>query len=151
MKPIAIIAAGVVSPLGEGAAGYAVGGLGARPETRIGPDRELTEAGLRRPNAARAALAAPTGDRAQALLDRALSLLLVDLERARPRHLPYTRLGRGRPTKANSTCLIKNPQGFLLGGFSFIVCLLVSNQGYRLFSYGLPCQLSLRLASLLTK
>ena len=84
MKPIAIIAAGVISPLGEGAAGYAVGGLGARPETRVGPDRELTEAGLRRPNAARVALAASTGDRAQALLDRALSLLLLELERVRP-------------------------------------------------------------------
>ena len=85
MKPIAIIAAGVISPLGEGAAGYAVGELGARPETRIGPDSQLAAAGLRRPNAARAPLAASVpGDRAQALLDRALSLLLADLERTRP-------------------------------------------------------------------
>ncbi|HEY0463156.1 MAG TPA: beta-ketoacyl synthase N-terminal-like domain-containing protein [Polyangiaceae bacterium] len=80
MTPIAIIAAGVISPLGEGAAGYSVGGVGARPETRIGPDQELAAAGLRRPNAARAPLAASTpGDRAHALLDRALGLLLADL------------------------------------------------------------------------
>lgn len=85
MRPIAIIAAGVISPLGEGAAGYAVGELGARPETRVGPDSELAAAGLRRPNAARAPLAWSTpGDRAHALLDRALSLLLADLESVRP-------------------------------------------------------------------
>ena len=85
MTPVAIIAAGVISPLGEGAAGYAVGELGTRPETRIGPDSELAAAGLRRPNAARAPLARSTpGDRAHALLDRALSLLLADLARARP-------------------------------------------------------------------
>ncbi|HYP97729.1 MAG TPA: beta-ketoacyl synthase N-terminal-like domain-containing protein [Polyangiaceae bacterium] len=86
MKPIAIVAAGVISPLGEGAAGYAVGELGARAETRIGPDRELAAAGLRRPNAARAPLTSPPGtDRARALLDAALTSLLADLERARPR------------------------------------------------------------------
>ncbi len=85
MSPIAIIAAGVISPLGEGAAGYAIGELGARPETRVGPDSELATAGLRRPNAARAPLAAKAeGDRAQGLLDRALCLLLEDLERVRP-------------------------------------------------------------------
>jgi len=85
MRPIAIIAAGVVSPLGEGAAGYAVGELGARPETRVRPDTELAAAGLRRPNAARAALASSTpGDRAHALLDRALSLLFTDLARTLP-------------------------------------------------------------------
>ncbi|HET7543446.1 MAG TPA: beta-ketoacyl synthase N-terminal-like domain-containing protein [Polyangiaceae bacterium] len=85
MNPIAVIAAGVISPLGEGAAGYAVGELGARPETCIGPDRELAAAGLRRPNAARAPFASTNGsDRAQALLDRALGLLLADLERVQP-------------------------------------------------------------------
>ncbi len=89
MTPIAIIAAGVISPLGEGAAGYAVGELGARPETCIRPDSELAAAGLRRPNAARAPLASTTQgeagrDRAHALLDRALSLLFADLERTLP-------------------------------------------------------------------
>ncbi|HKO47464.1 MAG TPA: beta-ketoacyl synthase N-terminal-like domain-containing protein [Polyangiaceae bacterium] len=87
MRPMAIIAAGVISPLGEGPAAYAVGALGARPETCVAPDSELAAAGLRRPNAARVALpAASSGerDRAQALLDRAWCLLLEDLERARP-------------------------------------------------------------------
>jgi len=85
MKPIAIIATGVISPLGEGRAGYAVGAVGARPETCIGPDRELVAAGLRRPNAARAPLpASVVGDRAHALLDRALSLLFADLARVLP-------------------------------------------------------------------
>ena len=84
MKPMAILAAGVISPLGEGAAGYAVGALGARPETRISADRELAAAGLRRPNAARAPLAsAPGTDRARALLERALGSLLADLVRVR--------------------------------------------------------------------
>jgi len=85
VRPIAIIAAGVISPLGEGAAGYAVGELGARPETRVAPDSELAAAGLRRPNAARAPLAPATpGDRAHALLDRALGSLVLDLERVVP-------------------------------------------------------------------
>jgi 3-oxoacyl-[acyl-carrier-protein] synthase-1/3-oxoacyl-[acyl-carrier-protein] synthase II len=87
MRPIAIIAAGVISPLGEGAAGYAVGELGARPETRVRPDSELAAAGLRRPNAARAPLASSAPgdrDRAHALLDRALSLLLTDLAKTLP-------------------------------------------------------------------
>jgi 3-oxoacyl-[acyl-carrier-protein] synthase-1/3-oxoacyl-[acyl-carrier-protein] synthase II len=85
VTPIAIIAAGVISPLGEGVAGYAVGALGARPETRVVPDRELSAAGLRRPNAARAPLASSMeGDRALALLERALGQVLADLERVRP-------------------------------------------------------------------
>src|SRR4051812_8745994 len=83
MKPIAILAAGVVSPLGEGPAAFSVGELGARAETRVRPDAELATAGLRRPNVARAALSAP-GDRPSALLDRALTLLIADLERALP-------------------------------------------------------------------
>lgn len=85
MKPIAIVAAGAISPLGEGAAAYSVGDLGARPQTRVAPDRELAAAGLRRPNAARVQLSSSgLGDRAELLLDRALGLLLADLERALP-------------------------------------------------------------------
>jgi len=84
MKPIAIIAAGVISPLGEGPIGYSVGDVGARPETRIQHDVELATSGLRRPNAARATLAATTGDRAHALLERAARGLLEDLARVRP-------------------------------------------------------------------
>jgi 3-oxoacyl-[acyl-carrier-protein] synthase-1/3-oxoacyl-[acyl-carrier-protein] synthase II len=86
MRPIAIIAAGVVSPLGEGPAGYSVGDLGMRPETHVRLDDELSRAGLRRPNAARVQLRAPAlGDRAHALLDRALALLISDLDRVLPR------------------------------------------------------------------
>ena len=85
MKPIAIIAAGAVSPLGEGPEAYAVGELGARPESRVGHDAALAAAGLRRPRAARVTLdVAPGADRAASLLDRALGLLLADLERALP-------------------------------------------------------------------
>ena len=84
MRPAAIIAAGVVSPLGEGPAAYSVGELGQRAETRVRHDSELAAAGLRRPNAARVALPTGPGDRAQALLERALTLLLADLERALP-------------------------------------------------------------------
>jgi len=85
VKPIAIIAAGVISPLGENEAGYAVGELGTRPETRVGVDSGLVAAGLRRPNAARALLEpASANDRAHALLERALSQLLANLERVLP-------------------------------------------------------------------
>src|SRR6187431_1420579 len=85
MRPIAIVCAGVISPLGEGTAGYSVGELGARPQTRVRPDSELAAAGLRRPNAARASLAVTSGDRAQALLARASSSLLADLQRLLPK------------------------------------------------------------------
>lgn len=85
MRPVAIVAAGVVSPLGEGPAGYSVGELGARPETQVRHDRLLAEAGLRRPNAARVELGSEEpGDRAQALLDRALTLLMAELARVLP-------------------------------------------------------------------
>jgi 3-oxoacyl-[acyl-carrier-protein] synthase II len=85
VRPISIIAAGVVSPLGEGPAGYFVGDLGARPETRVRHDDELSRAGLRRPNAARVQLDFPEfAERSQALLERAFALLLSDLDRVLP-------------------------------------------------------------------
>ncbi|HEX7454070.1 MAG TPA: beta-ketoacyl synthase N-terminal-like domain-containing protein, partial [Polyangiaceae bacterium] len=83
MKPVAILACGVVSPLGEGAAAFSVGELGARAETRVAHDPALAAAGLRRPNVARVSLEG-SGDRARALLERALSLLVAELERVRP-------------------------------------------------------------------
>ncbi|MEP7052341.1 MAG: beta-ketoacyl synthase N-terminal-like domain-containing protein [Pseudomonadota bacterium] len=83
MKPVGILAAGVVSPLGEGPAAFSVGELGARAVTRVRADAEFAAAGLRRPNVARAELDAP-GDRASALLDRALTLLVAELDRALP-------------------------------------------------------------------
>lgn len=83
MKPVAIIAAGVISPLGEGAEAYSVGEPGARPETRVKRDAALEAAGLRRPNVARAPFES-AGDRARALLGRALDGLIVELSRVLP-------------------------------------------------------------------
>jgi 3-oxoacyl-[acyl-carrier-protein] synthase II len=83
VKPIAIIACGVISPLGEGESAFSVGDPGARARTRVASDPELAAAGLRRPNVARAALSAP-GDRAEALLERAVTLLVADLEHKLP-------------------------------------------------------------------
>ncbi len=85
MKPIAIIASGVVSPLGEGVAAFSVGEAGSRPATRVVRDAVLEAAGLRRPNAARAPLKSPPNqDRAQALLARALELLSTALNQRLP-------------------------------------------------------------------
>ena len=85
MNPIAIIASGAISPLGEGPAAYAIGELGAQPVTRVQHDPALAAAGLRRPNAARVQQEMPPEvDRARALLDRALTLLVAELERALP-------------------------------------------------------------------
>jgi 3-oxoacyl-[acyl-carrier-protein] synthase II len=80
MKPIAIVAVGAISPLGDGPAAFAVGAAGARPKTCIRRDEELEAAGLRRPNVARAPLKSPANqDRARALLEHALELLLLEL------------------------------------------------------------------------
>lgn len=84
MTPISIIAAGAISPLGEGPAAYGIGELGERATSRVGHDLELARAGLRRPNAARVDLRSTAVERAQLLLDRALLLLLADLEQALP-------------------------------------------------------------------
>ncbi|HWZ90189.1 MAG TPA: 3-oxoacyl-ACP synthase, partial [Polyangiaceae bacterium] len=85
MKPVAIVACGVVSPLGEGPNAFATGDAGSRPETRVTHDAELEAAGLRRPNVARAPLRSPPNqDRAYALLGRALELLAADLDEQVP-------------------------------------------------------------------
>ncbi len=85
MKPIAIVAAGAVSPQGEGARAFSVGELGGRPETRITRDPVLEAAGLKRPHAARVLSALPERvDRAEALLARALELLFLDLDARAP-------------------------------------------------------------------
>jgi 3-oxoacyl-[acyl-carrier-protein] synthase-1/3-oxoacyl-[acyl-carrier-protein] synthase II len=85
VKPIAIVASGVISPLGEGSRAFAVGDVGARPETRIMHDAELAACGLRRPNVARAPLSTPPNqDRAHALLNRALELLITELDQLLP-------------------------------------------------------------------
>ncbi len=85
MKPVVIVASGAVSPLGEGSLAFSVGDAGARPETRVSRDPEFEAAGLRRPNVARAALrSVPNRDRAFCLLDRALELLVDDLNQQVP-------------------------------------------------------------------
>jgi 3-oxoacyl-[acyl-carrier-protein] synthase-1/3-oxoacyl-[acyl-carrier-protein] synthase II len=85
MRPIAIVAAGAISPLGEGSAAFAVGAPGVRPETCIAHDDDLEKAGFRRPNVARVALKFPPNqDRAHALLGRALELLAADLSERVP-------------------------------------------------------------------
>lgn len=85
MRAMAIVASGAVSPLGEGPAAFAVGEVGARAETRVRHDAEFEAAGLRRPNVARAPLQADANqDRAEALLARALDLLILDLDRRLP-------------------------------------------------------------------
>jgi 3-oxoacyl-[acyl-carrier-protein] synthase-1/3-oxoacyl-[acyl-carrier-protein] synthase II len=82
----AIVAFGAVSPLGEGAAAASAGAPGERARLAIRRDEELVLAGLARPFAARARLAAPPGedDRATALLAGALGSCAAGLDRARP-------------------------------------------------------------------
>lgn len=85
MKPVAIIAASALSPLGEGSRAFSVGELGARPETQIAEDAALQAAGLKRPHAARVrAELDAREDRAAALLGRALDQLIVDLDARLP-------------------------------------------------------------------
>jgi 3-oxoacyl-[acyl-carrier-protein] synthase-1/3-oxoacyl-[acyl-carrier-protein] synthase II len=85
VKPVVIVASGVVSPLGEGPRAFGVGQLGERPISRVTHDPGLEAAGLRRPNVARAALRTPPNqDRACALLRRALELLFAELHQQAP-------------------------------------------------------------------
>jgi 3-oxoacyl-[acyl-carrier-protein] synthase II len=79
--PIAIVAVGAVSPLGEGESAFAVGTAGERPETRVRRDSDLAARGLARPFAARAAPDMAGADRAQALLGRAAEMLVDELDR----------------------------------------------------------------------
>jgi len=85
VKPVVIVASGAISPQGEGPRAFGVGAAGARPETRVARDAAFEAAGLRRPNVARAAVSvAEDQDRADALLDRALSLLVTELDQCEP-------------------------------------------------------------------
>jgi 3-oxoacyl-[acyl-carrier-protein] synthase-1/3-oxoacyl-[acyl-carrier-protein] synthase II len=78
----AIVAFGAVSALGEGAAAVSAGEAGAPARTAIARDDELSAAGLARPFAARVPEVA--GDRATAILGRALASCMAELDRARP-------------------------------------------------------------------
>jgi 3-oxoacyl-[acyl-carrier-protein] synthase II len=86
MKPVVVVAAGAVSPLGEGAEAAGVGEPGTSPESAIAEDPLLALAGLRRPFAARvrSIAADPLRDRADLLLERARDHLLLALDRELP-------------------------------------------------------------------
>jgi 3-oxoacyl-[acyl-carrier-protein] synthase-1/3-oxoacyl-[acyl-carrier-protein] synthase II len=86
VKPVAIIAIGAESALGSGRAAYSVGAVGQSARVAITPDEALRAAGLAKPFAARAAAGAAAGaaDPAQALLRRAASQLLAELEHCLP-------------------------------------------------------------------
>jgi 3-oxoacyl-[acyl-carrier-protein] synthase II len=91
MKPVVVVAAGAVSPLGEGARAVGVGEPDAFPGTAIAEDALLAEAGLRRPFAARvrsvegiASTRGPVRDRAELLLERARDQLIAALDRELP-------------------------------------------------------------------
>lgn len=85
MTPVAVVAAGVISPLGEGEAGVAVGAVGEVPVSAIRSDPELLAAGLAHPQTARVSLETPPGaDRAAFLLERAARGLAAELDAALP-------------------------------------------------------------------
>jgi len=85
MGPIAVVASGVVSPLGEGEAGTSIGAPGERPRSVVGLDAILAGQGLSRPRAARVAVPPRDGvDRAAWLLERAAVGLVAELDRVLP-------------------------------------------------------------------
>ncbi len=83
MSDVAIVAFGAVSSLGEGASAVSAGVIGEAARLGITRDPELVDAGLARPFAARASIGAAE-DRATALLERALTACVSDLDRVRP-------------------------------------------------------------------
>jgi 3-oxoacyl-[acyl-carrier-protein] synthase II len=83
LRPIAVVAAGAVSPLGRGRQATSVGPSGAAARSTIRDDAELARAGLRRPRGARVPeehLGAAR-DRAQAILAAAACELVAELDR----------------------------------------------------------------------
>lgn len=82
MRPIAIVAAGAVSPLGRGEQATAVGAPGERPSSLVTDDPALARGGLKKPRTARvpALLLPPEGDRARSLLALAMRELVTELE-----------------------------------------------------------------------
>jgi 3-oxoacyl-[acyl-carrier-protein] synthase II len=85
LNPVAVVAAGAVSPLGEGDAAVAIGNLWERQPTCVREDAVLSRAGLARPRAARVLAPASEGvDRAAFLLGRAVGGLVAALDPARP-------------------------------------------------------------------
>lgn len=83
MSDVAVLAAGAISALGEGAEAAGAGEVGARARVAIARDEELARAGLARPFVARASIAERT-HRATALLERALAACTTQLDGVRP-------------------------------------------------------------------
>lgn len=85
MKPVAIVAAGAVSALGDGAGAYSVGEVGESSRVAIAEDEALREAGLKKPFVARAAgIREKSADPAMVLLERATIMLVDSLNRVLP-------------------------------------------------------------------
>lgn len=85
MKPMAIVAAGAISALGEGEAAVAIGRASELPITAVREDEILRAAGLARPFLARApGTAGAPEDPAALLIERATTLLVESLDGARP-------------------------------------------------------------------
>ena len=87
MRPIAVLAAGAISPLGLGAQATRVGAPGEEPRSLVQHDPELAREGLKKPRSARVPDAllvdrgdrGDRGDRARALLDAAARELATEL------------------------------------------------------------------------
>ncbi len=84
MSDVSIVAVGAVSALGEGRAAFDAGVVGEAARIAIGPDEELTRAGLARPYAARAAVPSGVDDRATWLLRRVIDDCARSLDGVRP-------------------------------------------------------------------
>jgi 3-oxoacyl-[acyl-carrier-protein] synthase-1/3-oxoacyl-[acyl-carrier-protein] synthase II len=86
MRPIAVVAAGAISPLGLGTLATRVGAAGEKPGSLVKHDPELARAGLKKPRAARVPemLLPERGDRARALLEAAALALAAELDTALP-------------------------------------------------------------------
>lgn len=86
MRPVAIVAAGAISPLGLGVAATRVGAAGERPHSLVTHDAALARAGLKKPRVARAPsvpVQEPV-DRARALLEAAAGELRASLDAQDP-------------------------------------------------------------------
>lgn len=82
MKPVAVVAAGAVSPFGEGEAAVRLGAPGELPESALAKDEEFAPLGVL--SARVKDLPPGSADRAARLLERAADDLTRDLERRFP-------------------------------------------------------------------
>jgi 3-oxoacyl-[acyl-carrier-protein] synthase-1/3-oxoacyl-[acyl-carrier-protein] synthase II len=81
MSPIAIVASGALSALGQGPRATSVGGVGEGAPSTVVEDPELAHAGMKRPRSARVSVPLPeAADRACALLEAAALELVARLD-----------------------------------------------------------------------